>query len=82
MHKFTVIIEKSEDGYCASVPILPGCVAMADNKADVEQLIYEGILFHLEGMKEEGLEIPVETETEVKPWFSPDWLRLDTTPHP
>jgi len=39
MHKFTVIIEKTEDGYCASVPLLPGCVAMADTKKDVEESI-------------------------------------------
>jgi len=66
MHKFTVIIEKTDDGYCASVPLLPGCVAMADTKKDVEESIYEAILFHVEGMRNEGLPIPEDTETEVE----------------
>jgi len=66
MYKYTVVIEKTEDGYCASVPVLPGCVAMADTKKEVENLIYQAILFHIEGMKKEGLPIPEETETEVE----------------
>ncbi len=66
MHRYIVLIEKTEDGYNASVPALPGCVAMADTKKEVEGLIYEAILFHIEGMKKEGLEIPEESETEVQ----------------
>jgi len=66
MHKFTVIIEKTDDGYCASVPLLAGCVAMADSKAKVEELIYEAIIFHIEGMTDEGLPIPEDCDTEVE----------------
>ncbi|OHD67698.1 MAG: hypothetical protein A2W19_02900 [Spirochaetes bacterium RBG_16_49_21] len=66
MHRYIVLIEKTEDGYNASVPALPGCVAMADTKKETEELIYQAILFHIEGMKEEGLEIPEESETEVE----------------
>ncbi len=66
MRKYTVIIEKTEDGYGASVPALPGCVAMADTKNEVEHLIYEAIIFHLDGMEKSGLSIPEETETEVE----------------
>jgi predicted RNase H-like HicB family nuclease len=66
MHRYIVLIEKTDDGYSASVPSLPGCVAMADTKKETEELIYQAILFHIEGMKEEGLEIPVESDTEVE----------------
>ncbi len=66
MRKYTVLIEKTEDGYCASVPMLPGCVAMADTKAEVEELIYEAILFHLEGMEKDGTPVPIEPETDVE----------------
>lgn len=66
MHKYTVVIEKTSDGFSASVPALTGCVAMADTKKEVETLIYEAILFHLEGMAKEGLPIPEEDETEVE----------------
>ena len=53
-----IIIESTDSGYSAYVPDLPGCVATGNTKAQVEQNIYEAIQFHLEGMKEEGLEIP------------------------
>jgi predicted RNase H-like HicB family nuclease len=66
MHRYIVLIEKTADGYSASVPALPGCVAMADTKKEAEELIYQAILFHIEGMKEEGLDIPEESETEVE----------------
>lgn len=66
MRRFTVIIEKTDDGYCASVPVLPGCAAMADTKPDVEKLIYEAILFHIEGMENDGIPVPVESETDVE----------------
>jgi len=66
MYRYIVFIEKTEDGYCASVPALPGCAAMADTKKEVEELIYEAIRFHIEGMKNEGLDIPEESETEVQ----------------
>ncbi|OHD65135.1 MAG: hypothetical protein A2176_00370 [Spirochaetes bacterium RBG_13_51_14] len=66
MHRYIVLIEKTEDGYSASVPALPGCVAMADTKKETEELIYQAILFHIEGMKEEGMEIPEESDTEVE----------------
>ncbi len=66
MYRYIVIFEKTNDGYSASVPALPGCVAMADTKKEIEELIYKTILFHIEGMKEEGLEIPEENDIEVE----------------
>ena len=66
MDRFTVIIEKTEDGYSDAVPSLPGCGAIADTKKEVEELIYEGIKFHLEGLKETGEKIPEEVDTEVE----------------
>lgn len=66
MYRYIVIIEKTGDGYSASVPALPGCVAMADTRNETEELIYQAILFHIEGMKEAGLEIPTETNVEVE----------------
>ncbi|QMW01997.1 type II toxin-antitoxin system HicB family antitoxin [Spirosoma foliorum] len=68
MKKYLVIIEKSDTGYGAYVPDLPGCVATAPTKDEVERLIYEGIQFHIEGLELEGLSIPVassEAETMV-----------------
>jgi len=56
--KYAVIIEKGENGYGAYVPDLPGCIAAADTKEEVKQLIHEAIEFHIEGLKEDGEPIP------------------------
>lgn len=66
MKKFLVIIEKTDSGYSAYVPDLPGGIATGDTKAQAEKNIYEAIQFHLEGMLEEGLEIPESnSESEI-----------------
>lgn len=61
MKKYLVIIEKTETGYSCYVPDLPGCVATGSTKEEAEQFIYESIQFHLEGLEEEGLELPLGT---------------------
>ncbi len=56
--KYTVVIEKTDSGYGAFVPDLPGCVAVAESRVEVERLIKEAIGFHLEGLKAEGETVP------------------------
>ncbi len=56
--QYGIVIEKGETSYGAYVPDLPGCVAAAETRQEVVQLIKEAIEFHLAGMKEDGLEIP------------------------
>jgi len=56
--RYMVIIERGPQGYGAYVPDLPGCIAVADTEEDVRHLIQEAIEFHLQGLKEEGQEIP------------------------
>jgi len=53
--KYAVVIEKSEDGFGAYVPDLPGCVAIAETLSETEQLIREAIEFHLAGLREDGI---------------------------
>ena len=66
MNKFLVIIEKTETGFSAYSPDLDGCVATGRTKKEVEKNMYEAIQFHLEGLKEEGINIPhSRTESEV-----------------
>ena len=55
---YAIIIEKGNNSYGAYVPDLPGCVAVAETLEEVKQLISEAIIFHLEGLKEEGINIP------------------------
>lgn len=61
MKNYLVIVEKTDSGYSAYVPDLPGCVAFGETKAEAEQQIREGIAFHIEGMQLEGLPIPDPT---------------------
>jgi predicted RNase H-like HicB family nuclease len=56
--RYLVVIEQGPSSFGAYVPDLPGCVAVADTRAEVTKLIHEAIEFHLEGLKEDGLPIP------------------------
>jgi predicted RNase H-like HicB family nuclease len=53
-----VVIEKAEGNYAAYVPDLPGCVATGATVQETEQEIRQAILFHLEGLRADGLPIP------------------------
>lgn len=56
--RYAVVVEEGELSFGAHVPDLPGCVAVAQTKAEVLQLIQEAIEFHLEGLREDGQPIP------------------------
>lgn len=58
MTNWTVIIERGPTSWGAYVPALPGLGVAGETRAEVEQLIREGIVFHLEGLAEDGLPIP------------------------
>jgi predicted RNase H-like HicB family nuclease len=56
--KYAVVIEKAGENLSAYVPDLPGCIATGDTTSEVEQQIREAISFHLDGLREDGIEIP------------------------
>jgi predicted RNase H-like HicB family nuclease len=58
MKRYAVVIEDAGTNLAAYVPDLPGCVATGDSREEVEQLIREAIVLHLEGIVEDGLPIP------------------------
>lgn len=59
--RYAVIVEKAESNFSAYVPDLPGCIAAAESREEVLELIREAIDFHLEGMRESGEEVPQPT---------------------
>lgn len=61
MREYVVIYEKGETGWGAYAPDLPGLGAAGETFEEVEQLIREGIEFHLEALLEDGDPIPVPT---------------------
>ncbi len=56
--KYLIIIEKTETGYSAYSPDLPGCVSTGSSREEVERNMHEAIEFHLEGMRAAGYNIP------------------------
>ena len=58
MKEYAVVLEKTNNGWSAYVPDLPGLGVAAATIEETERLIREGIEFHLEGMREDGLPIP------------------------
>ena len=56
--RYMVVIEKGEGSWGAHVPDLPGCVAAGDTREEVVALIREAIGFHLEGLREDGEDVP------------------------
>jgi len=61
--RYAVVIEKGSESYGAHVPDLPGCVAAAESREEVIHLIQEAIGFHLEGLREDGHEIPTPSSS-------------------
>ena len=58
---YAVLIEQGPTSFGATVPDLPGCVAVADTREEAERLIQEAIALHLKAMREDGLPVPRPT---------------------
>ena len=56
--RYTVILERGDTGWGAHVPDLPGCVAAGETREEALALIGEAIVFHIGGLKEQGLPVP------------------------
>ena len=57
--RYAVVIEKAAGNYSGYVPDLPGCVATGATVEELEAEIREAIELHLEGMREDGLQVPL-----------------------
>ena len=56
--KYLIVIEKTPNNLSAFSPDLPGCIATGATKSEVEDRMREAIRMHIDGMREDGLEIP------------------------
>ena len=56
--QYAILIEKTDNGYSAYAPDVPGCVAAADTRAEAEEMIREAIVLHLESLREHDEPIP------------------------
>lgn len=56
--RFLIVVERTETGYAAYSPDVPGCVATGETRPEVERAMREAIEFHFEGMQAAGLTPP------------------------
>ena len=62
---YLIVYEKSDNGWGAYAPDLPGLGVAGETLEETKQLIREAIEFHLEGMRQHGETIPEpSTQTE------------------
>jgi predicted RNase H-like HicB family nuclease len=61
MKEYAVVFEKTETGWSAYAPDLPGLGVAGTTFEETEQLIREGIAFHIEGLRADGEAIPEPT---------------------
>tara|TARA_B100000959_G_scaffold233085_1_gene250307 strand:+ start:925 stop:1137 length:213 start_codon:yes stop_codon:yes gene_type:complete len=54
--KYLIIVETMDTGFSAYSPDLPGCIATGADRAEVEREMGQTIEFHLQGLREEGLQ--------------------------
>ena len=61
--EFTVIIHSAEEGgFWVDVPTLPGCFSQGETFEETMENIREAIELHLEGLREDGSELPGEND--------------------
>ena len=61
--EYAVIYERSTSGWSAWLPDLPGCVAAGESREQVEQLIREATVAHIESLREHGEPVPEPSST-------------------
>lgn len=63
--RYAIVIETApgSSNYSAHAPDLPGCISAGKTIEEVTRLMREGIEFHIEGLREDGLPIPESTTT-------------------
>ena len=58
MNRYLIIVEETPSGYSAYSPDVPGCVAAAATRPDVEREMHDAIEFHIDGLRAAGEEVP------------------------
>ena len=56
--RYAVLIEPGPTSFGATVPDLPGCVAVAETREEVATLIEEAIEEHIAVLRARGLPVP------------------------
>ncbi|MGQ0630824.1 MAG: type II toxin-antitoxin system HicB family antitoxin [Sporichthyaceae bacterium] len=63
MKGYVVVFEGNDEiGYSSYSPDLPGVVAAAETRAEIETLMREAMAFHIDGLREDGQPVPEPSE--------------------
>lgn len=57
--KYSIVIENAGKNYSAYSPDVPGCVATGKTVDDAKDNLRKALEFHIRGLKEDGLPVPV-----------------------
>ncbi len=71
-----MILEKTDEGYSAYLPDLPGCISTGRTLAEIKNNIKDAIDFHIEGMRIENISIPGKFDREFDLSFKMDVASL------
>ena len=74
--RIMVVLEKTENGYSAYLPDLPGCISTGETISDVRNNIKDAVDFHLEGIQIENLPVPDKFAREFDLAFKMDIASL------
>ena len=58
MRQVIVTVELTDNNYAAYIESLPGCVSTGKTFDELKSNVSDAVIFHLEGMREDGDEIP------------------------
>ena len=61
MKRYPIVVERTDTGYSAYSPDLPGCISTGSTRDEIASNMREAVEFHIEGLRLEGLPVPEPT---------------------
>jgi predicted RNase H-like HicB family nuclease len=68
-YRILVVMEKSPKNYSAYAPEVPGCIATGKTVEETLRTMREALQLHLEGIVEDGDELPLSAEPDDEAHF-------------
>ena len=63
---FTVVYERTNEGYTVTVPVLPGVVTEGRTQEEARRMAEDAIRCHVESLLKDGESVPSELEVGVE----------------
>jgi predicted RNase H-like HicB family nuclease len=61
MHRFLIVIERTDSSFSAYSPDLSGCVATGATREETSQRMYEALQMHVAGLIADGHALPASS---------------------